>query len=116
MVLEGEVTVTAEHELTKLQYEKLSPEEQLLLLPSPSNEGCKIQKKLIVKLGPGQFFGERALKAEEPRAATVTTSKYTDVLVVKKESYRKILMCVDGEIYRAFILYYTPIPRHRGYA
>jgi CRP-like cAMP-binding protein len=43
------------------------------------------------KLGPGSYFGERALMTNEPRAATVTADTHVTILALDKESFQKLL-------------------------
>jgi cGMP-dependent protein kinase len=42
-------------------------------------------------LGPGGYFGERALMTNEPRAATITAVKPTTLLALDKEEFQKLL-------------------------
>ena len=41
--------------------------------------------------GPGDFFGEMALLADQPRNATVTTTSPVDALVVTARSFRDLI-------------------------
>jgi CRP/FNR family cyclic AMP-dependent transcriptional regulator len=41
--------------------------------------------------GPGDFFGEMALLADQPRNATVTTTSDVDALVVTSRSFRDLI-------------------------
>jgi CRP-like cAMP-binding protein len=43
------------------------------------------------QLGPGEYFGERALMTNEPRAATVTANGKTVLMTLDKEAFRKHL-------------------------
>lgn len=45
----------------------------------------------VARLGPGSFFGEMSLMTGEPRMATVRTLRETQVLVVSKEAFAKVL-------------------------
>ena len=49
------------------------------------------QKRHITCLGDGQFFGELAVIEDEPRTATVTTTKETLVVQLSKESFQTLL-------------------------
>jgi CRP/FNR family transcriptional regulator, cyclic AMP receptor protein len=41
--------------------------------------------------GPGDFFGEMALLADQPRNATVTTTSAVDALVITARSFRDLI-------------------------
>ena len=43
------------------------------------------------KLGPGDYFGERSLMTNEPRAATVTAETSVTSLALDKEAFHKLL-------------------------
>ncbi len=45
----------------------------------------------VARLGPGAFFGEMSLMTGEPRMATVRTLRETQVLVVSKGAFAKVL-------------------------
>ena len=47
--------------------------------------------KKIDTAGPGDFFGEMALLADQPRNATVTTTSPVDALVVHARSFRGLV-------------------------
>ena len=47
--------------------------------------------KPIDTAGPGDFFGEMALLADQPRNATVTTTSDVDALVVTARSFRDLI-------------------------
>jgi CRP/FNR family cyclic AMP-dependent transcriptional regulator len=51
-----------------------------------SRKGRKIDSA-----GPGDFFGEMALLADQPRNATVTTTSPVDALVVSARSFRALV-------------------------
>jgi CRP-like cAMP-binding protein len=42
-------------------------------------------------LGPGGYFGERALMTNEPRAATITAKTDCTLLTLDKEAFHKLL-------------------------
>lgn len=44
----------------------------------------EIREKVLFTCMPGQHFGERALEFNEPRAATVVTTAYTELLTITK--------------------------------
>ena len=46
----------------------------------------------IDELGPGTFFGERALITEGPRAATVKTETFTELYVLYKDEFKAALL------------------------
>ena len=45
----------------------------------------------VARLGPGSFFGEMSLMTGQPRMATVRTQRETQVLVVSKAAFAKVL-------------------------
>ena len=45
----------------------------------------------VARLGPGSFFGEMSLMTWQPRMATVRTLRETQVLVVSKAAFAKVL-------------------------
>ncbi len=49
------------------------------------------KERLVAILGNGQFFGEMALLSDEPRNATVTTSKKTDLVKISRENFFNII-------------------------
>ena len=42
-------------------------------------------------LGPGDYFGERALMTSEPRVANVTAMDYTETLCLPSTDFKKVL-------------------------
>jgi CRP-like cAMP-binding protein len=48
--------------------------------------------KLLATRHAGEYFGESALVSEVPRAATVKTTAATELYVLYKEDFKKILM------------------------
>ena len=52
------------------------------------------------RLGPSDFFGERALLSTEKRAATVTAVKPTQRLVLDRESFLRLLGPLEGILRR----------------
>ena len=49
-------------------------------------------KAKVAELLPGQFFGEMALIANEPRSATVIAEENTDMYILKRNDFESILM------------------------
>lgn len=49
------------------------------------------QERELFRCGPGSSFGERALKFDEPRTATVVAAKRTELLMVTKLAYHRIM-------------------------
>jgi CRP-like cAMP-binding protein len=49
------------------------------------------QGKRVDTAGPGDFFGEMALLADQPRNATVTTTSEVDALVVSAQSFKSLV-------------------------
>ena len=47
--------------------------------------------RVLKHLKPGDFFGEMGLIHDAPRAATVTTTKYSTVLEIDKEGFEEVL-------------------------
>lgn len=47
--------------------------------------------RLLKNLKPGDFFGEMGLIHDAPRAATVSTTKYSTVLEIDKEGFEEVL-------------------------
>mmetsp|Transcript_130652 Transcript_130652/g.194646 ORF Transcript_130652/g.194646 Transcript_130652/m.194646 type:complete len:386 (+) Transcript_130652:143-1300(+) len=45
---------------------------------------------LVLKLGPGDFFGEIALLSHRPRQATVKATKKTEVLVLSRDGFNRL--------------------------
>ncbi len=54
------------------------------------------QMAKVADLGPENYFGERALITEEPRAATVRAETTTELYVLYKEDFDSILMRNPG--------------------
>jgi CRP-like cAMP-binding protein len=52
--------------------------------------------KVIATRGPGEFFGEGALLHDSPRGATVRTVEETELYVLYKADFNKILMANPG--------------------
>lgn len=52
-------------------------------------------------LGPGDYFGERALLTGEPRAANITASSNCSTLCLSRENFEKTLGPLEGLIDRA---------------
>jgi putative ABC transport system ATP-binding protein len=49
------------------------------------------KEEFIVKLGPGDFFGELALLRKEPRAATVRALEKVELLTLSKEIFMEVV-------------------------
>ena len=56
-----------------------------------------MREKTLFTCMPGQHFGERALEFNEPRAASVVTAAYTELLTVTRDAYTKILKAYEEE-------------------
>jgi CRP-like cAMP-binding protein len=52
--------------------------------------------KLLTSRHPGEYFGESALVTDSPRMATVKTAVETELYVLYKEDFNKILMQNPG--------------------
>ena len=52
--------------------------------------------KLVAARGPGEYFGESALVTDSPRSATVKTTVETELYVLYKDAFKKILMANPG--------------------
>src|SRR5258708_122218 len=50
----------------------------------------------VAFMGPGQFFGEGALVADRPRSATVKTEQESELYILHKDSFNKVLMSNPG--------------------
>ncbi len=53
-------------------------------------KGSRVNK--AAELGKGEFFGEVALLANQPRNATITSEVVSELLVLKKSEFDNILM------------------------
>ena len=51
-----------------------------------------INKKKVTELGDGDFFGEMALVTDLPRTATITVLEPTDLFLLYKKDFKKILL------------------------
>lgn len=63
-------------------------------------------KKKVAVLGDGDFFGEMALITDLPRTATVTAEEDSEMFVMNKRDFRKILMAnpkINQMIQSAFV-------------
>src|SRR5258708_38590488 len=49
-------------------------------------------KSKIAELGPDEFFGEMALISNEPRNATVVAEEVTELFILQRYDFDKILM------------------------
>lgn len=53
-------------------------------------ESGEVEVSTGTRLGPGEFFGEMALLANEPRSATVATTRPSKVLVASRQEFAGI--------------------------
>lgn len=53
--------------------------------------GTGNDQRLIAILGEGEFFGEMALMSDEPRNATVETSRNSDFLMLRNERFQSLI-------------------------
>ena len=63
-------------------------------------------KSRVAGLGPDQFFGEMALMSNEPRNATVVADDVTELFVLQRYDFEKILMknpLIANELRKAFV-------------
>jgi len=67
-----------------------SPGREFFVLAEGTAEITRKGRK-IDTAGPGDFFGEMALLADQPRNATVTTTSPVDALVVSARSFRALI-------------------------
>jgi len=51
-----------------------------------------VKEKQVKVILPDQYFGESALVTEAPRSATIKTEEATELYVLYKEDFKKILM------------------------
>jgi CRP-like cAMP-binding protein len=51
-----------------------------------------INKKKVTELGDGDFFGEMALVTDLPRTATITVVEPTNLFLLYKRDFKKILL------------------------
>eukprot|EP01041_Mallomonas_annulata_P007145 gene7145-14545_t len=91
VLLTGEVQITVNKDIKEEEITSLTDEERATLTPPNATQDTYKYTKNLIKLGSGQFFGERALNSNDARTATVTTLNFTDTLVVKRDTYRRIL-------------------------
>lgn len=63
---------------------------------STGRVGVWNKNKLLVERHAGEYFGESALVSEAPRAATVKAVVETELYVLYKEDFKKILMANPG--------------------
>lgn len=65
-----------------------------------ANSGAsETREKVLFTCLAGQHFGERALDFNEPRAATIVTTAFTELLTVSKTVCVHILLSLVGNIY-----------------
>jgi CRP-like cAMP-binding protein len=67
------------------------------------DKGSKRVKK--AELGPDEFFGEMALISNEPRNATVIAEGQTELFVLQKSDFEKILLknpAIAGKLKKAY--------------
>jgi Cyclic nucleotide-binding domain len=49
------------------------------------------EEREVMRLGKGDFFGERALLKNEPRGANVIATGYVDCLVLERADFNQLL-------------------------
>ena len=91
VILTGSCEIRILKEVKEDMISEMTEEEKSQLLPSKNDPSIFLKEIVIVNLGAGQFFGERALDSGEPRAATVIATAHTELLCVTREAYRRIL-------------------------
>ncbi len=90
--------------LEKVELLTLPPEEAVFREGSPGNAFFLIRdgevnvyislekkERLVAILGSGQFFGEMALLSDEPRNATVITTRRSDLVKISRENFFNII-------------------------
>jgi len=84
-IYSGGVTLCKEGEFEQTFFIVLSGEVEV------SKQLHSNEKRILKLLGPGSFFGEMAIIHSAPRAATVTTTVETTVLVIHKGAFTGLL-------------------------
>lgn len=46
--------------------------------------------KVVGRLGPGDYFGEKALLASEPRTATITSESFAECLKIQRQHFEEL--------------------------
>jgi len=90
--LEGIARIADEIDFTpgKTLIKEGSPGREFFVLAEGTAEISRKGRK-VDSAGPGDFFGEMALLADQPRNATVTTTSSVDALVVSARSFRALV-------------------------
>jgi voltage-gated potassium channel len=65
--------------------------EELYLINRGSVEVLNQKGDVLARLGEGNFFGEVALLEDSPRNATIKSSEYTDLYILKKDTFDHVL-------------------------
>jgi CRP-like cAMP-binding protein len=67
----------------------------------------------VGRLGKGEFFGEMALLAQQPRNATITSEEISELLVLKKAEFDNILMKNPGRALKIRRAYLDRVARNK---